>query len=178
MSDFLRKSPKLFELYENRRGVLWRGMTKQAEERVEEEDRILEEHQDKAVEYVTCFIMMFELEKKTVGITEASAHTSGLISPSFPLKFLPNYQKRVYKYRGALDHFQKRSYLSPYADARGLNAGSKEFDKRAVAIMHELLSFTVEKRLVTDRLTHFRQELVMPQKLMRLFLSILAFSMS
>lgn len=36
--------------------------------------------------------------------------------------------------------------------------------------MHELLSFTVEKRLVTDHLTHFRQELVMPQKLMRLFL--------
>ncbi|KAG5040899.1 hypothetical protein JHK85_013375 [Glycine max] len=36
--------------------------------------------------------------------------------------------------------------------------------------MHELLSFTIEKRLVTDHLTHFRWELVMPQKLMRLLL--------
>lgn len=229
MSDFLRKSPKLFELYKDGRGVLWCGMTKQAEELVEEEDRILEEHQDKAAEYVTRFLMMSvdkrlridkiahyrrdfalpidfrtswvhkypqhfrllrdneeieylelvswnpawaitELEKKTMEITDTSAHTPGLLSLSFPLKFPPNYQKRVYKYRGALDHFQKRSYLSPYADARGLKPGSKEFDKRAVAIMHELLSFTVEKRLVTDHLTHFRQELVMPQKLMRLFL--------
>ncbi|KAK9921497.1 hypothetical protein M0R45_030006 [Rubus argutus] len=229
MSDFLRKSPKLFELYKDGRGVLWCGMTKQAEELVEEEDRILDEHQDKAAEYVTRFLMMSvdkrlridkiahyrrdfalpidfrtswvhkypqhfrllrdneeieylelvswnpawaitELEKKTMEISDTSAHTPGLLSLSFPLKFPPNYQKRVYKYRGALDHFQKRSYLSPYADARGLKPGSKEFDKRAVAIMHELLSFTVEKRLVTDHLTHFRQELVMPQKLMRLFL--------
>lgn len=60
--------------------------------------------------------------------------------------------------------------MSPYADARGLKAGSLEFDKRAVAVMHELLSFTIEKRLVTDHLTHFRWELVMPQKLMRLLL--------
>ncbi|BFG32266.1 hypothetical protein CerSpe_185400 [Prunus speciosa] len=229
VSDFIRKSPKLFELYKDHRRVLWCGMTKKAEDLVEEEDRILEEHQDKAAEYVTRFLMMSvdkrlaldkivhfrrdfalpvdfrtgwvhkypqhfklvkdeegleylelvnwnpawaitELEKKTMGITEASEdHTPGLLSISFPLKFPPNY-KKAYKYRGAIDHFQKRSYLSPYADARGLKAGSKEFDKRAVAIMHELLSFTVEKRLVTDHLTHFRRELVMPQKLMRLLL--------
>ena len=36
--------------------------------------------------------------------------------------------------------------------------------------MHELLSFTIEKRLVTDHLTYFRKEFVMPQKLMRLLL--------
>ncbi|KAF3548077.1 hypothetical protein DY000_02000954 [Brassica cretica] len=36
--------------------------------------------------------------------------------------------------------------------------GSKEFEKRAVAVMYELLSFTLEKRLVTtDHLTHFRR---------------------
>ena len=39
--------------------------------------------------------------------------------------------------------------------------GSKEFEKRAVAVMYELLSFTLEKRLVTtDHLTHFRREFV------------------
>ncbi|TQE12914.1 hypothetical protein C1H46_001560 [Malus baccata] len=229
VSDFIRKSPKLFELYKDHRGILWCGMTKQGEELVQEEDRMLEEHQDTAAEFVTRFLMMSvdkrlaldkivhfrrdfalpvdfrtnwvhkypqhfkvvkdnedvehlelvnwnhawaitELEKKTMGITEASDdHVPGLLSLSFPLKFPPNY-KKAYKYKGAIDHFQKRSYLSPYADARGLKAGSKEFDKRAVAIMHELLSFTVEKRLVTDHLTHFRRELVMPQKLMRLLL--------
>lgn len=85
------------------------------------------------------------------------------------MKFPINY-KKVYRYGGKIDHFQKRSYLSPYADARGLKAGSLEFDKRAVAIMHEVLSFTLEKRLVTDHLTHFRREMMMPQKLMRLLL--------
>ncbi|KAL6511162.1 hypothetical protein OROMI_034949 [Orobanche minor] len=76
----------------------------------------------------------------------------------------------MYRYRGKIEHFQKREYLSPYADASGLQAGSLEFDKRAVAVMHELLSFTLEKRLVTDYLTHFRREFTMPQKLMRLLL--------
>ncbi|XP_021911224.1 protein ROOT PRIMORDIUM DEFECTIVE 1, partial [Carica papaya] len=96
-------------------------------------------------------------------------HKPGSLSLAFPLKFPSNY-KKLYRYGGKIEHFQKRSYLSPYADARGLKAGSKEFDKRAIAIMHELLSFTIEKRLVTDHLTHFRGEFVMPQKLMRLFL--------
>lgn len=228
ISDFIRKSPKLFELYKDHKKVLWCGMTKQAEDLVEEEQRIIGENEDKAAEYVTRCLMMSidkrlpldkianfrrdfgmpvgfrtnwvnkypqlfkvvkdadeheylelvnwnpawaitELEKKVMGITETSAHTPGLLSLSFPLKFPSNY-KKVYRYGGKIEHFQKLSYLSPYADARGLQAGSKEFDKRAVAVMHELLSFTIEKRLVTDHLTHFRREMVMPQKLMRLLL--------
>lgn len=229
ISDFIRKSPKLFELYKDRRGVLWCGMTKKAEDLVEEEERLLKEHEDKAAEHVARFLMMSvdkrlaldkishfrrdfglpvdfrtdwvhkypenfklvkngegnqylelvnwnpawaitDLEKKVLGFNEFTDHTPGLLSLPFPLKFPPKY-KKVYRHGGKIEHFQKRSYLSPYADARGLKAGSLEFDKRAVAVMHELLSFTVEKRLITtDHLTHFRRELVMPQKLMRLLL--------
>lgn len=228
ISDFLRKSPKLFELYKDQKGVLWCGMTKEAEDLVQEEERILEGHADKAAEYVTRLLMMSvdkrlpldkiahfrrdmglphdfraswvhsypqhfrvvkseddieflelvswnpvwaitELEKKVLGDNEAISHTTGMLSLPFPMKFPPDY-KKVYRYGGKIDHFQKRSYLSPYADARGLKAGSQEFDKRAIAVMHEVLSFTIEKRLVTDHLTHFRWEFVMPQKLMRLLL--------
>ncbi|WCJ21400.1 Ubiquitin carboxyl-terminal hydrolase family protein [Euphorbia peplus] len=227
ISDFLRKSPKVFELYKDQRGVTWCGMTKIAEDLVEEHDRLIEENSDKAAEHVTRCIMMSvdkrlpvykianfrrdfglpmdfrkkwvhqypelfrvvqsnemeylelanwnpawaitELEKKVLGLSETSVHEPGLLTLKFPMKFPPNY-KKAYRYAGKIEHFQKRSYLSPYADGRGLTAGSLEFDKRAVAIMHELLSFTLEKRLVTDHLTHFRQELVMPQKLMRLLL--------
>uniref|UniRef100_A0A2C9W4W0 PORR domain-containing protein n=1 Tax=Manihot esculenta TaxID=3983 RepID=A0A2C9W4W0_MANES len=229
ISEFLLKSPKLFELYKDQRGVLWCGMTKEAEDLLEEQERLVEEHSDKAAEYVTRCLMMStdkqlrmdkiahfrrdfglpmdfrtkwvhkypelfrvvksgdgedylklvswkpawaitELEKKILGATEISVHEPGLLSLPFLLKFPPNYKKLVYRYGGKIEHFQKRSYLSPYADARGLTAGSLEFDKRAVAIMHELLSFTIDKRLVTDHLTHFRREFVMPQKLMRLLL--------
>lgn len=234
LSAFLRKSPKLFELYKDQRGVLWCGMTKMAEELVEEEGRIIEENSDKAAEYVTRMLMMSvdkrlplekiahfrrdiglpvdfrsrwvhrypenfrvvrpfkpydegeylelvewksswaitELEKKSGMVEELSGgdHVPGLLSLSFPMKFPPNYKKVLSRYYPQIGNFQKREYLSPYADARDLKAGSQEFDKRAVAVMHELLSFTTEKRVVTDHLTHFRREFVMPQKLMRLLL--------
>ncbi|KAJ6361767.1 hypothetical protein OIU78_002229 [Salix suchowensis] len=203
ISDFLRKSPKLFELYKDQRGLLWCGMTKEAEDLLEEEGRLIEESSDKVAEYVTRCLMMdkwvhrypelfkvvdvanevsylelvswnpewaiTELEKRVLGVNGSSNHQPGMLSLSFPLRFPSNY-KKVYRHREKIDHFKKRSYLSPYADAKGLTAGSLEFDKRAVAIMHELLSFTLEKRLVTDHLTHFRREFVMPQKLMRLLL--------
>ncbi|XP_043712141.1 protein WHAT'S THIS FACTOR 1 homolog, chloroplastic-like [Telopea speciosissima] len=228
ISDFIRKSPKLFELYKDHKRVIWCGMTKEADNLVEEEAKIMEEHGEKAAEHVTRLLMMTvdkrlsmdkiahfrrdfglpydlrtrwaykypqcfrvvkseddveylelvswnpawavtELEKKVVGVNESTPPTPGLLTLPFPMKFPQNY-KKIFRYGGKIEHFQKRSYLSPYADARGLKAGSQEFDKRAVAVMHELLSFTIEKRVVTDHLTHFRQEIVMPQKLMRLLL--------
>ncbi|PQM43169.1 protein ROOT PRIMORDIUM DEFECTIVE 1 [Prunus yedoensis var. nudiflora] len=180
VSDFIRKSPKLFELLALDKIVHFRrdfalpvDFRTGWVHKYPQHFKLVKD--EEGLEYLELVNWnpawaITELEKKTMGITEASEdHTPGLLSISFPLKLPPNY-KKAYKYRGAIDHFQKRSYLSPYADARGLKAGSKEFDKRAVAIMHELLSFTVEKRLVTDHLTHFRRELVMPQKLMRLLL--------
>ncbi|KAL3535387.1 hypothetical protein ACH5RR_003848 [Cinchona calisaya] len=234
ISAFLRKSPKLFELYKDQRGVLWCGMTKLAEELVEEEGKIIDENSDKAAEYVSRMLMMSvdkrlplekiahfrrdiglpldfrsrwvhrypenfrvvrpflpydegenlelvdwnpswaitELEKKA-GVIEglrSCDHVPRLLSLAFPMKFPPNYKKVLSRYYPQIGNFQKREYLSPYADARDLKAGSQEFDKRAVAVMHELLSFTIEKRVVTDHLTHFRREFMMPQKLMRLLL--------
>lgn len=224
--DFLRKSPKLFDLYKDQRGITWCGFTKAGENLVLEEERVVEEYSDKAAQHVTRFLMMSvdkrlpldkvahfrrdfglpfdfrkdwifrypnlfrvvkdeddveflelvswnphwaitELEKRKFGVCDD--HKPGLLTLDFPMKYPPDY-KKVYRYGAQIDHFQKREYLSPYADASGLTAGSQEFDKRAVAVMHELLSFTIEKKLVTDHLTHFRRELVMPQRLMRLLL--------
>ncbi|CAN6485283.1 unnamed protein product [Victoria cruziana] len=110
-----------------------------------------------------------ELEKRLGVANLNNPPPPGLLNLPFPLKFPENY-KKVFRYGGTIEHFQNRSYLSPYADAGELEPGSLEFDKRAVAVMHELLSFTLEKRLVVDHLTHFRREFVMPQKLMRLLL--------
>ncbi|XP_020522353.1 protein ROOT PRIMORDIUM DEFECTIVE 1 isoform X1 [Amborella trichopoda] len=281
ISDFLRKSPKLFELYKDKKGVIWCGLTYKAEELLEEEERLQREHSEKMVEYVTRFLMMSvdkrlcidkiahfrrdiglpddfrkrwihmfpeyfrvitiddieylelvswrpewavtELEKRawkeaelkeretvsmgkgglenktvtpakvgleneTVSLVNVGAEREpvssatsetvslerghgmpGWLSLPFPLKFPPNY-KKIYRYGGSIEHFQELTYLSPYADARELKPGSLEFDKRAVAVMHELLGFTTEKRLVIDHLTHFRHEFKMPQKLMRLLL--------
>ena len=229
VSDFIKKSPKLFELYRDKKEVIWCGLTQKAEELVEEENRLLEEHTEKAVEHVTRLLMMSvdkrlpldkiaqfrramglpfdfrtrwvhmfpeqfrvvkrddleyleltswnpswavtELEKRAMGgsKSETEPHSPGLLSLPFPMKFPPNF-KKLFRVGGKIEHFQKRSYLSPYAGAKELTPGSQEYDKRAIAIMHEILSFTIEKRLVTDQLTHFRWEFRMPQKLMRLLL--------
>ncbi|GAU19640.1 hypothetical protein TSUD_383350 [Trifolium subterraneum] len=58
ISDFLRKTPKLFELYKDHKGVLWCGLTQKAEVLMEEHKRVIEKNEDKAAEYVTRFLMM------------------------------------------------------------------------------------------------------------------------
>lgn len=230
IAEFIRKSPKLFELYKDQKGVLWCGFTAQAEDLVEEEATLIEENSEKAAEHVSRLLMMAvdqripldkivqfrrdlglpydlrtswihrfpqlfklvkfddvehlqlvewnpewavtELEKKArrEGIVSGEIQSEpGMLCLPFPMKFPPLVTK-LFRHGGRVEHFQKRPYLSPYADPRELIPGSQEFDKRAVAVMHEILSFTHEKRLVTDQLTYFRREFVMPQKLMRLFL--------
>jgi hypothetical protein len=241
VAHFVYRSPRLFEVCRDSCGVMWAGLSPQAEALVEEEARLLEEHSRTAAEYVTRLLMMSvgrrlpvdkithfrrdmglphnfrtrwvhmfpelfrlvtledgdylelvswnpnwavtEHEKNVAtlaGETNANSNagTPGELSLPFHMKFPPDF-KSYYKFRGKAHHyvktgnteqFQKTSYLSPYAEAKGLTPGSQEFDKRAVAVMHEILSFTLEKRLVTDHLTHFRREFVMPQKLMRLLL--------
>ncbi|XP_020582497.1 protein ROOT PRIMORDIUM DEFECTIVE 1 [Phalaenopsis equestris] len=225
--DFVRKSPKLFDLYKDYRGVVWCGFAKQLENLVEEEGRLIEENTETAVEHITRLLMMSlekrllldkiahfrrdfgfpfdfrknwihmfpehfkvvkidgleylelnswnpswaitELEKKALPENLSVLPSPGILCLPFPMKFPPNF-KKVFRIGGKIEHFQKRPYLSPYSDPNGLIPGSQEFNKRAVAVMHEILSFTIEKRLVTDHLTHFRWEFVMPQKLMRLLL--------
>ncbi|XP_047084799.1 protein WHAT'S THIS FACTOR 1, chloroplastic-like [Lolium rigidum] len=241
VAHFVHRSPQLFQVCRDGRGVMWAGLSPQAEALVEEEARLLEEHSRTAAQYVTRLLMMsvgrrlpvdkiahfrrdmglphnfrtrwvhmfpelFRLVTQEDGdylelvswnpdwaVTEheknvaalagdtnanSNAPTPGELSLPFHMKFPPDF-KSYYKFRGKAHHyvktgnteqFQKTSYLSPYAEATGLTPGSQEFDKRAVAVMHEILSFTLEKRLVTDHLTHFRREFVMPQKLMRLLL--------
>ncbi|KAL8144460.1 hypothetical protein V2J09_017492 [Rumex salicifolius] len=221
ISDFIHKSPKLFELYQDGRETSWVGLTDQAEELADEQERLIEANSDTAAEYVTRFLMMSvdkrlrvdkiihfrreiglpldfkdnwvhkypdlfklvkceedgavylelvswkkewavtELEEKVKGeLMSHGEEINGMLSLGFPMKY-PSSYKRISTYKDKIEKFQKMEYLSPYGDARGLITGSLEFDKRAVAVMHELLSFTLEKRL---------REFVMPQKLMRLLL--------
>ncbi|CAL4912908.1 unnamed protein product [Urochloa decumbens] len=237
VAHFVRRSPNLFEVCRDSRGVMWAGLSPKAEALVEEEARLLEEHSATAAQYVTRMLMMSvdrrlaidkiahfrrdmglphdfrtrwvhmfpeqfrlvrledgeylelvswnpnwavtDLEKKAAAsAADTNVSPPGELSLPFPMKFPPNFTS-YYRFQGKAHHyvktgnteqFQKVTYLSPYAEAKGLIPGSPEFDKRAVAVMHEILSFMLEKRLVTDHLTHFRREFVMPQKLMRLLL--------
>ncbi|KAL9397008.1 hypothetical protein Peur_011261 [Populus x canadensis] len=61
--------------------------------------------------------------------------------------------------------FRDIPYISPYSDFSHLRSGSKEKEKHACGVVHEILSLTVEKRILVDHLTHFREEFRFSQQL-------------
>ncbi|KAG6389113.1 hypothetical protein SASPL_150572 [Salvia splendens] len=61
--------------------------------------------------------------------------------------------------------FNSTPYISPYADSSVLSEGSVEMDKRNVALVHELLSMTLWKKLSISKLGHFKREFGFPEKL-------------
>lgn len=64
-----------------------------------------------------------------------------------------------------INMFNEIPFISPYSDFSELKAGSPEKEKHACAVVHEMLSFTLEKRTLVDHLTHFREEFRFSQQL-------------
>lgn len=69
-------------------------------------------------------------------------------------------------HRGYLIKFNELPSVCPYNTPMGeLAKESIEADKRACAVVREVLGMTVEKRTLVDHLTHFRKEFGLPNKL-------------
>lgn len=64
-----------------------------------------------------------------------------------------------------ISKFRDMPYISPYSDFAALRSGTPEKEKHACAVIHEILSLTVEKRTLVDHLTHFREEFRFSQQL-------------
>lgn len=64
-----------------------------------------------------------------------------------------------------ISQFRDMPYISPYEDFSELRPGTPDKEKHACAVVHELLSLTVEKRTLVDHLTHFREEFRFSQQL-------------
>lgn len=86
---------------------------------------------------------------------------------AFPMNFPRGYgaQKKV---RAWMEEFQKLPYISPYEDARQIDPNSDLMEKRAVGVLHEVLSLTIHKTK-RNYLRSLREELNLPQKFTRLF---------
>ncbi|XP_015692706.2 protein WHAT'S THIS FACTOR 1 homolog, chloroplastic [Oryza brachyantha] len=86
-----------------------------------------------------------------------------------PLKFnrvkLPHGLKLSRGESRRVARFREMPYISPYADFSHLRSGSDEKEKHACAVVHEILSLTLEKRTLVDHLTHFREEFRFSQSL-------------
>lgn len=76
---------------------------------------------------------------------------------SFPAGFRPNV-----KYLKNVETWQKISFLSPYLNARRIEHKEPKARKRNVAVLHELLSLTMEKRLTSAQLDAFHAEYFLP----------------
>ncbi|XP_057798566.1 protein ROOT PRIMORDIUM DEFECTIVE 1 [Salvia miltiorrhiza] len=87
---------------------------------------------------------------------------------SFIVNFPPGFKIGKY-YKIAMWKWQRLPYWSPYEDVSGYDLRSLEaqqrMEKRAVAMIHELLSLTVEKKMTLERIAHFRMTMDLPKKL-------------
>ncbi|CAN1157204.1 Protein WHAT'S THIS FACTOR 1 homolog, chloroplastic [Linum perenne] len=86
-----------------------------------------------------------------------------------PLKFSrPKLPRGLQLSRGELkkiSRFNDIPYISPYEDFSHLRQGTREKEKHACGVVHEMLSLTLEKRTLVDHFTHFRQEFRFSQQI-------------
>ncbi|XP_010108647.2 protein WHAT'S THIS FACTOR 1 homolog [Morus notabilis] len=95
-----------------------------------------------------------------VSSVEATAREQG-VEPCFSSSLPSTWVKSQERSR----EFNSSPYISPYSDPKVLVEGSKETEKRTVALVHELLSLTLWKKASILKLGHFRREFSLPEKL-------------
>ncbi|WOL06115.1 hypothetical protein Cni_G14847 [Canna indica] len=89
---------------------------------------------------------------------------------AFPVQF-PTGFKIEKGFREKLKNWQMLPYLKPYEEKGIIRVGNvQRFEKRAVGILHEFLSLTVEKMVEVERLSHFRRSFSMEVNVRELIL--------
>ncbi|KAK8961823.1 hypothetical protein KSP40_PGU010087 [Platanthera guangdongensis] len=84
---------------------------------------------------------------------------------AFKMKYAPGFRPNV-SYLEEVHKWQKMAFPSPYLSARRIDPVTPQARKRAVAVLHELLSLTMEKRLSSHKLDSFHNEYQLPCKLL------------
>ncbi|XP_058750719.1 protein ROOT PRIMORDIUM DEFECTIVE 1-like [Vicia villosa] len=88
---------------------------------------------------------------------------------AFPMNF-PTGFKIERGFREKLKTWQRLSYTKPY-ERKDVKCGrAQRYEKRAVAVLHELLSLTVEKMVEVDQLAHFRRDFAIEVNMRELLL--------
>lgn len=92
---------------------------------------------------------------------------------AFPINF-PTGFKIERGFRERLRNWQRLPYTKPYERKEVIRVrtcgGIDRYEKRAVAVLHELLSLTVEKMVEVDQLAHFRRDFAIQVNLRELLL--------
>jgi len=92
---------------------------------------------------------------------------------AFPIYF-PTGFKIEKGFREKLKNWQKLPYVKPYEKTEAIRvrtcSGAERFEKRAVGLLHEFLSLTVDKLVEVERLSHFRRDFNMEVNVRELLL--------
>jgi hypothetical protein len=70
------------------------------------------------------------------------------------------------KQRQEMNKWQELPFISPYENPEGTNPMSLQYGKRAVAVLHEFLSLTLEKMSSVEVLDVLRKQLLLPCRLL------------
>ncbi|KAK1284589.1 hypothetical protein QJS10_CPB21g01133 [Acorus calamus] len=84
---------------------------------------------------------------------------------AFRLNFPPGFRANVC-YLEEVKKWQKLEFPSPYLNGRRVDHATPQVRKRMVAVLHELLSLTMERRMSTAQLDALRAEYRLPGKLL------------
>lgn len=104
-------------------------------------------------------------EKEQKSETEESDTISGR-PRRFPKSVsLPRGYRLKTKDLDGLRKFEDQPYVSPYTDVSNISPSSREAEKHSCAVVHEILTFTLEKRTLIDHLTHFRRDYKFSQRI-------------
>ncbi|XVF18287.1 hypothetical protein REPUB_Repub11eG0008200 [Reevesia pubescens] len=83
---------------------------------------------------------------------------------AFKMRFAAGFRPNK-SYLEELQKWQKMEFPSPYLNARRFEIADPKARKRVVAVLHELLSLTMEKRMTSAQLDAFHSEYLLPSRL-------------
>ncbi|KAL6606996.1 hypothetical protein ACP70R_042649 [Stipagrostis hirtigluma subsp. patula] len=100
-----------------------------------------------------------------VSVVEAAAAATDSV-PRFTCSLPASWGKSHAK----MEEFNSTPYISPYSEEWAVPGTDAEAEKRAVAVVHELLSLTLWKKMSILKLEHFRREFGLPEDTARMLL--------
>lgn len=112
-----------------------------------------------------------EFEKKAKARARKSGHgeieTRG--KPlQFQLKYSAGMQIRK-KVLQKIDQWQKLPYICPYQEVNWVDEGSVLAERKVAALLHEVLSLTIEKKILIEVIGDFKEEFILPERVARAF---------
>ncbi|KAJ1689846.1 hypothetical protein LUZ63_014001 [Rhynchospora breviuscula] len=106
-----------------------------------------------------------DLEKAALMNPKIIPKDGNFVGPfAFKLKFSPGFRPNK-NYLEEVVRWQKMAFPSPYLNARQVEPAAPQARKRAVAVLHELLSLSTEKILTSDKIDAFHNEYQLPCRL-------------